>query len=180
MQGGAGSVGHYAIQFAKAKGAKVIATVSSEAKAVHARAGGADHTINYRTEDVAERVRDLTGGAGVDRIAELAFSASALTYHLLLARLGKVGIYGASDPKTTIAAQPLLALEPTFRFVSVYRLEPEARRLAIEDLTAMCKTDTLIYTVAARFPLDEIAAAHEAVESGGVMGNVVLDIADLD
>jgi NADPH2:quinone reductase len=179
VQGGAGAVGHYAVQFAKAKGAKVIATISSEAKAAHAHAAGADHTVNYRSEDLVERVKDLTDGAGIDLIVELSFAQNAPTYHLILARLGKAAIYGASAPTTTIAAQPFLGLEPTFRFVSVYRLDPKARRAAIEELTAMCEAGTLIHTVAARFPLEEIAEAHEAVESGSLMGNVVVDIADL-
>ena len=60
VQGGAGAVGHYAVQIAKSKGATVIATVSSDTKANHARTAGADHVINYRTENVAERVKALT------------------------------------------------------------------------------------------------------------------------
>ena len=72
VTGGAGAVGHYAIQFARLLGAaQVIATVSSDAKAAHARAAGADATVNYRAEDVAARVLDLTGGAGVDRVVEV-------------------------------------------------------------------------------------------------------------
>jgi len=62
VTGGAGAVGHYAVQLAAWAGASVIATVSSGDKAARAKAGGAAHTINYRTEDVATRVRDITGG----------------------------------------------------------------------------------------------------------------------
>src|SRR4051812_50170181 len=70
VTGGAGAVGHYAVQLASWAGATVIATVSSSKKADRARAGGAAHVINYRSEDVAARVLDITGGLGVDHIAE--------------------------------------------------------------------------------------------------------------
>ena len=66
VSGGAGGVGHYAIQFAKARGQTVIATVSSEAKAKLARDAGADHTIDYKRENVGERVMAITDKAGVD------------------------------------------------------------------------------------------------------------------
>jgi NADPH2:quinone reductase len=76
VAGGAGAVAHYAIQFAKLSDAKVITTVSSEEKATHAKTAGADHLINYKTEDVVARVLDLTDGAGVDRIVEVDFGAN--------------------------------------------------------------------------------------------------------
>src|SRR5256885_11983574 len=66
VTGGAGAVGHYAVQLAIWAGATVIATVSSAEKAERARAGGAAHVINYRQEDVAARVLDITGGGGGD------------------------------------------------------------------------------------------------------------------
>jgi NADPH2:quinone reductase len=76
VTGGAGAVGHYAVQLATWAGATVIATVSSSEKAERARAGGAAHVINYRSEDVAARVLDITGGLGVDHIAELISAAT--------------------------------------------------------------------------------------------------------
>ncbi|MDP8917828.1 MAG: zinc-binding dehydrogenase, partial [Pseudomonadota bacterium] len=72
VAGGAGAVGHYAIQMAKLLGAaQVIATVSSAEKEGHARAAGADAVINYRTEAVPDRVREITGGHGIDRVVEV-------------------------------------------------------------------------------------------------------------
>ena len=76
VTGGAGAVGHYAVQLATWAGARVIATVSSPEKAERARAGGAAHVINYRQEDVAARVLDITGGVGVDHIAEVDFGGN--------------------------------------------------------------------------------------------------------
>ena len=77
VSGGAGGVGHYAIQFAKARGATVITTVSSDAKAKLASEAGADHTIDYKRENVGERVMAITGKAGVDAVIEMDFSANA-------------------------------------------------------------------------------------------------------
>jgi NADPH2:quinone reductase len=71
---------------------------------------------------------------------------------------------------------PLLFQGATLRFFSVYELPEPARRGAIGDLTAMMRAGRLRHTIAARFPLREIAAAHEAVESGRMVGNVLVDI----
>jgi len=180
VQGGAGAVGHYAVQIAKAKGATVIATVSGDAKANHARAAGADHIINYRSESVSERIKALIGGKGVDLIVEVDIGANAPSYAGILARRGKVAVYGSGAPTAAIPAAPFINLEPTIQFYIVYQLDPEPLKAGIADLTAMLEARTLQHTVARRFPLDEIAAAHEAVEGGAVMGNVVVDIAKRD
>lgn len=180
VQGGAGSVGHYAIQFAKALGANVITTISSDEKAVHAKAAGADHTINYRTENLAERIKELTGGKGVDVIAELEFSGNAHLYPDILATHGKVAIYGATEQTVEFGSRVYIGLQPTFQFFNVYMLASEPRLEAIDYLTRMCERGKLIHTISERFPLDEIALAHEAQESGTVMGNIVLDIANLE
>src|SRR5215475_1837803 len=75
--GGAGSVSQYAIQFAKARGASVITTISSLDKASAAREAGADHCIDYKREDVGARVADITGKRGVDAVIEMDLSANA-------------------------------------------------------------------------------------------------------
>ncbi|HLB99359.1 MAG TPA: NADPH:quinone reductase, partial [Acetobacteraceae bacterium] len=76
ITGGAGAVGHYAVQLAKWAGATVIATVSSAEKAERAREGGADHVIDYRREDVLARVLEITGGAGVDHVVDVDFGGN--------------------------------------------------------------------------------------------------------
>ena len=80
VTGGAGGVGHYAIQFAKARGATVLTTISSEAKAALAKQAGADHAIDYKRENVGERVMALTGKAGVDAVVEMDLAANAKLY----------------------------------------------------------------------------------------------------
>src|ERR1700750_1434570 len=85
VTGGAGAVGHYAVQFAKWGGAEVIATVSSDVKAEQARRGGADHTVNYKTEDVVAKVMDITGKRGVDPVSEVVFGGNAAITPKLMA-----------------------------------------------------------------------------------------------
>src|SRR5262249_43580866 len=84
VHGGAGAVGHYAIQFAKRRGARVFATVSGEAKAKLAAEAGADATINYRAENVGERVKALTGGVGLDAVIDMDLAANAKLLPVIL------------------------------------------------------------------------------------------------
>ena len=96
IAGGAGSVAHYAIQLAKLRGASVVTTISNDAKAAHAKKAGADKTINYRAEDVGERIKALTGGQGVDVVIEMDFSGNAKSYRSILRPHATVVIYGMS------------------------------------------------------------------------------------
>jgi NADPH:quinone reductase len=176
IHAGAGAVGHYAVQIAKAKGASVITTVSSAEKAAHARAGGADQTINYRSEDVGARVKEITGGKGVDRIIDMDITANAKFIPSVLKPKGTVVIYGIGGPEATIPAQFCLTSQIQLKFFLVYDLDDATREAALADLTTMLGRSTLKHTVAATYPLDQVVAAHQAVESGKMMGNVVIRI----
>ncbi len=176
VHAGAGAVGHYVVQIAKAKGAKVIATVSSPEKAAHAKAAGADHTINYRTEDVGARVKELTGGTGVDRIIDMDVTANAKLIPAVLKPRGTVVIYGIGGPEATIPAQYCLTSQIQLKFFLVYDLDDTARDTALKDLTAMLTAGSLKHAVASTYTLDQVVAAHQAVESGKAMGNVVITL----
>jgi NADPH2:quinone reductase len=104
VSGGAGAVGHYAIQFAKARGATVIATISSDRKAQVARAAGADHTIDYRRDEVGERVMAITGKRGVDAVVEVDLGANAALLPAVLRPRGRVVVYG-TGAQATIPSQ---------------------------------------------------------------------------
>jgi len=177
VAGGAGGVGHYVLQFAKERGAVCIATVSSDAKAKLARQVGADHTVDYKREDVAARVMDLTDNAGVDAVIEMDLSVNAKLYPRLLRPRGTVVVYGMSTPEPQIPAQWMLVNAITLKFIYVYELTGEERAAAIAEITRMLEGKRLINNVAKTFPLSEIVAAHEAVEQGQVPGNVVVSIA---
>jgi NADPH2:quinone reductase len=177
VSGGAGGVGHYVLQFARERGAVCIATVSSEAKAELARKAGADHTIDYKREDVGARVMELTDNAGVDAVIEMDLSANARLYPRALRPRGTAVIYGMGTPEPQIPAQWMLVNAITLKFIYVYELTSDERTAAIGAINRMLEAKTLINNVAATFPLAEIAAAHEVVEQGRVPGNVVVSIA---
>ncbi len=177
IAGGAGSVGHYAIQLAKLRGARVITTISSDTKAAHARAAGADETINYRTENVGERVKALTGQQGVDALIEMDLSGNGAQYPAMLRPHATVVVYGTSAGEATLPVQWLMLNSVTMRLFLVYDLPSAERAAGLAELTDLLEHRQLIHTVARRLPLESIAEAHELVERGAVMGNVVLDIA---
>ena len=176
VTGGAGGVGHYAIQFAKARGATVLTTVSSDAKAKLARQAGADHVIDYKRENVGERAMAITGKTGVDAVVEMDLAANARLYPGLLRPRGHVVVYGTGSAEAAIPAQPMLVNAQTIRFVFVYELTAPERTAAVSAINGMLESNSLINNVALTLPLNDIAAAHEAVERGKTMGNVVVTL----
>jgi len=176
ITGGAGGVGHYAIQFAKARGATVLTTVSSDAKAALARQAGADHTIDYKRENVGERVMALTDKAMVDAVIEMDLAANAKLYPGILHSRSAVVIYGTGSPEAQIPAQSLLVNGIKLQFIYVYELTAAERTSAVTGITRMLENKTLINNVALSLPLNDIVAAHEAVEQGKTMGNVVVTL----
>jgi NADPH2:quinone reductase len=175
IAGGAGAVSHYAIQFAKARGAIVLTTVSSPEKAKVAREAGADVTIDYKTENVGERVMALTKG-GVDAVIELDLTANAALLPGVLRPYGTVVVYG-TGPQVQFPGTFCLVNNITVKFMLVYELTADARTRAIEDITRMMEAGRLMHNVAATFPLADIVKAHETVEQGSAIGNVVMEIA---
>jgi NADPH:quinone reductase len=177
VAGGAGAVGHYAIQFAKKRKATVITTVSSPSKGEIARRAGADHVIDYRREDVGERVMAITAKRGVNAVIELDLGANAQLLPAVLASNGVVAIYGSGFPEVSIPFQFLLQNSIALKFFLVYLMPPQLRARATADITRMLERGELIHNVAQTFGLGEIVAAHEAVESGKAMGNIVVSTA---
>ena len=165
VTGGAGAVGHYAVQWAHCGGARVIATVSTPEKAAHARAGGADHTIDYRTGDVAAEVMALTDGAGVDRVIEVDLAANLAASTTALKSGGTIAVYFASgDPKELFGR--LAAKHATVRFMVLHSAPRAALDAARADIARWLAGGTAHHTVAARFALADCVAAHERVEAG--------------
>lgn len=179
VAGGAGAVGHYAIQMARLAGAaQVIATVSSEEKATIAREAGADAAVDYRAADFIDRVRALTGGQGVDRIIEVDLAANARADFELLAPGGLAVVYGSGQPEASVPFVPGILKNLQLAFFIVYHLPPAARESAQSQLTAWLAAGRLKHRIAARLPLERIAEAHALVESGRAIGNVVVSIGE--
>lgn len=178
VHGGAGAVGSYAIQLAKWGGAKtILATVSSDEKAAVAKQMGADHVINYRQEDVVARVREIVGRRGCDRIVDVALAANIDINAKLIARNGVIATYESGNaPTVEIPFYELLYKNAALRTVLVYAMSDEAHEAAARDIDQAIQDDALQYLIAARYPLSETAAAHDAVDSGQFIGKVVIDI----
>ena len=175
VAGGAGAVGHYAIQMAKLLGAaQVVATVSSADKAEHAQAAGADAVINYRTEAVPDRVRELTGGHGIDRVVEVDMAGNASLLPKIIAPGGLCAAYGSNSPQATFDFGPMILSGAAVRFFIVYELPPKARIQGVQDLTRWMDEGQLQHAIGASLPLGQTIEAHERVEQGTVIGNVVV------
>lgn len=175
VSGGAGTVGRYAVQIARASGARVVATVSSPEKAAHA--GKAELVLNYREEQVAPRVMELTKGRGVERIVEVDFGANQGISQEVIAEGGTIAAYAsAADMTPTLAFYPLMFRNVTLRMMLVYLLDPGRRRRAEADLARWLDEGRLSHAVAETFPLDRTAEAHEAVEAGQKLGSVVVEL----
>jgi NADPH2:quinone reductase len=177
VTGGAGAVGHYAVQMARLCGARrVLATVSSAEKATLARQAGADEVIDYRREDVAARVLEATGGDGAERVIEVDFAANVGASLAALRPEGDIVVYGSGRPEIAVPFFPAIVKNVRVRFFIVYNLNDADRAAALAQLDAWLREDRLRHNIAARLPLESIAEAHERVESGRTNGNVVLTI----
>lgn len=176
VSGGAGAVGSFAIQIAKALGAAVITTVSGADKAAAAKEAGADTVINYRDQDVAEAIAKATDGRGVDHVVEVNLSANAPLYDGILAKGASVAVYGSNASMVEIDSRMMRIRLGSLHFMNVYELPPETLAAAKDVLSEMLASKRIAPKVAATYTLDDIASAHEAVEQGTLIGNAVVEI----
>ncbi|HYM32859.1 MAG TPA: NADPH:quinone reductase [Candidatus Cybelea sp.] len=179
VTGGAGAVGHYAVQLAAWAGARVIATASSEAKAAHARAAGASLVIDYKREDVAAKVIEFTqgakGGPGVDRIVEVDFGGNLAVSLKVLKLNGAIAAYasnGAREP--AVPFYEFMRNNVTVRSILLNSCPHAARRQAQADISRWLAAGKAMHAIAVRFPLDRTADAHALVEAGGKIGSVIV------
>jgi NADPH2:quinone reductase len=174
VAGGAGAVGHAAIELARWGGAAtVIATVSGEEKARLAREAGAHHVVNYRVQDAAARVRELAPD-GVDRVVEVALKAN-LELDLAVGAT-HVATYAATpDESVAVPVRALMGPNVVLRFVLIYTIPRDALRRAVADVSEAVRAGALTTLPLHRFPLERTADAHDAVE-GGAVGKVLIDV----
>jgi NADPH2:quinone reductase len=184
VTGGAGAVGNAAIRLAAWAGATVITTVSNDEKARLAEAAGAHHVVNYRSGDAAAEIRAVAPD-GVDIVVDVAIIANADLVAKVLATRGTVAAYAnTGGTEVTLPVRPLMGLNTRLAFVMLYTVGEQALRAAAEDVAAAVADHVLEVgedhgLPLVRFPLEETAAAHDAVENGAV-GKVLIDVADLD
>ncbi len=178
VAGGAGAVGHAAIQLARWAGGRVIATVSSGEKAALARAAGADEVVDYRGREAEDEIRRLAP-EGVDIVVEVAVAANAELDFAILGFNGTVAAY-AGGGGLALSATELMSRNIRYQFVLVYTLPPAAKVQAVGDVSAAAAAGALAVGEDAglplhRFPLERTADAHAAVE-GGAVGKVLVDV----
>lgn len=176
VTGAASSVGHYVTQLLHRAGAQVLGTVGSPERAAHAQAAGLQSPIFYKHEPVAERVRALTQGRGVDVIIDMDFSGTAAWAPEALKPHGTLVCYGSNALEQTFAYRPWLFGSLGIQFFLVYELSAQDRETATARLTALLAQGALQHTIAARYPLAQTAQAHQAVEGGRLIGNVVVEL----
>jgi NADPH:quinone reductase len=178
VTGGAGAVGHYAVQLAKWGGACVIATVSSEVKAEQARMAGADLVINYRTEDVAARTMAFTGQRGVDRVIDVDFGGNIATTLKLMAVNSTIALYATNGNRNpTLPMRELMEKCIAVRALVLFALPPSLLAAAQADISKWLAAGPRIHNIAGQFALSETAQAHLAVEKGDKLGTVIVDCA---
>lgn len=185
VQGGAGAVGNAAIQLAVWAGATVVTTVSSDAKATLARAAGAHHVVDYRAagpEGTVAAVKEVAP-AGVDVVVEVSPARNLGLDLQVIAPRGTIAVY-ANDggDEVSLKVRETFATNARIQWVLLYTVGQEALAAAAHDVTAAVADGA--FGVGEEhglplhhYPLEEVAAAHEAVE-GGAVGKVLLDVSD--
>jgi NADPH:quinone reductase len=175
----AGGMGNALIDLAKAGGLTVIGVVSSATKAQFARELGADHVIDRKAENVGNRVNEITGGRGADIVIDPVGGPSIPGNLALLAPCGMLVVYGGLGGKAQLDLQSTLRASknsPAIRQFSIHTWDHlvEERRAGMRALIDMLAAGKLHPRIHARLPLTEAARAHETLESGAVLGKLLL------
>jgi NADPH2:quinone reductase len=165
VAGGAGAVGHFAIELARWAGARVAATVSGPAKAELAAEAGAELVVNYRDPDAEQQLAPF---APADRVIELALGAN-LALDLALSGPQTVIVDYAAEPQDPVLpVRACMTANISLRFVLLYGVPRDALLQAAADISLALAAGALTELPVTRFTLDEIAAAHDAVQAGAV------------
>jgi NADPH2:quinone reductase len=175
----AGGMGNALIDLAKAASLLVIGVVSGEVKMRFARELGADHVIDRKAESVSKRVGEITGGRGVDVIVDPVGGPSIPGNIALLAPCGMLVVYGGLGGKAQLDLQTTLRASknsPAIRQFSIHTWDhlAEERRAGMRALIDMLAAGKLHPRIHANLPLTEAVRAHEMLESGAVLGKLLL------
>jgi NADPH2:quinone reductase len=164
VAGGAGAVGHFAIELAARAGARVVATASGPQKAELARKAGAAHVVNYRDADAADQIRAAAGQT--DRVIEVALGAN-LALDLAVAKPGSMIVTYAAEPADPVLpVRACMTANVTLRFILLYGVPRPALRQAAAGITAALADGALTELPVHQYGLADIVAAHEAAEAG--------------
>lgn len=180
IAGAAGGVGSAAVQLARHLDLMVIGSVSSAAKERFVREQGADHIVNYRSENPLSRVLELTGGRGVDLALDHVGGPGLVDCLKMLAPMGTLVSYNAVAglPPTDLFGEmrALLAKSLTLRCFSMHVLDndPVLRRQIMTEVIELLARGAIRPAISARLPLVQAAEAHRMIERGDSLGKILL------
>jgi NADPH2:quinone reductase len=172
VAGGAGAVGHFAIELAKWAGARVVTTVSGPEKAELASKAGADLVVNYREPSASEQISSF---GPVDRVVELAIGANLALDLAVIEPGGEIVTYAAEAADPTLPVRACMNANVILRFVLLYGVPLDVMDQATRDITDALTAGALSELPVHRFGLDDIVAAQDAVQ-GSAIGKVLVEI----
>ncbi|HVM33337.1 MAG TPA: NADPH:quinone reductase [bacterium] len=173
IHGASGGVGTAAIQLAKRAGLKVLGTGGTQAGRDLVKAQGADEALDHHDPAFAEKLKEITGGQGVDLILEMAAHLNLGKDLGLLAKFGRVVVVGSRGP-VEINPRDLMTRDADIRALTIFNAPPEDLVRINEDLVAGLAEGKLNPAIGQEFPLAQAPAAHQAVMAPGARGKVVL------
>ncbi len=177
ITGGAGRVGAYALQWAAAAGATVIATASNAADRESCLALGAQHVVNHREPGWAAQVLEATGGRRIDRVIDVEFGANLPEVLNCIRTGGTIATYASVQvPEPCLPFRRMMFMDLTIRMVIVYDMPEPAKAAAVHDINAAIAAGRLQHRIGATLPLTQIAGSHALIEAGQLRGGVVLEI----
>ena len=180
VNGGTGGVGSMVVQMAKAVGARVVTTVGSPEKAALCRSWGADLVLNYKTDDVPGRIREFTGGQGVNVWYETQREPDFVRTVDLLGRRGRMVIMAGRQAQPTLPVGPFYVKDLSLYGFAIFNATPEEQRRCAEDINRWLAGKKLRVAIGRAFRLAEAAAAHKFLEentlhkAGTLTGKVVI------
>jgi len=181
VTGGAGRVGHYAIQWASQAGATVIATASNDEDKTACFDAGAHHVVNHRGDNVVAEILTASSGELVDRVVDVEFGANLPISIEILKVGGVIATYSSTQiPEPKIPFFRMMYKDLTLRSIIVYAMPETAKTQAINDIDKALTSDALQHRIAKSVPLREIVRANELIEGGSVRGAVILTIDQAD
>lgn len=177
VTGGAGRVGYYAIQWARMAGATVIATASNTEDKAMCLELGASQVVNHRQANWAQQVLQATEGKKVDRVIDVEFGVNLPEVLKCIATNGVIATYSSTQvQQPSIPFLDMMYMDLTLRMIIVYAMPEPAKVLAINDITAALKAETLRHRIAHIVPLDSLSQGHQLIEQGGFGGCVVISM----
>ena len=177
ITGGAGRVGHYAIQWASQAGATVIATASNDSDKAACEGAGAQHVINHRGDEVVAAIMAATGGDLIDRVVDVEFGANLPISVAILKVGGVIATYSSTQvPEPRLPFLQMMYKDVTLRIIIVYAMPESAKQHAIADIDTALSDESLQHRIAETIHLEDIARSNEIIEQGSIRGAVILTI----